>query len=185
MAKFMDLTGQVFGRLTVVRFYRRVNNVTKWVCHCGCGKDTIVDASNLRRDMTKSCGCTQATGAKKRRKRLSPDLQRLLGTMSDQMVADESGLALNTIVRLRIELGIPPFRSGNYAGRTEDQEERRQRAIQMWSDGKTYNEIGAELGIEDSSAHSLVHGTWSRTPGSPRMESDTGGVRYIRPEVEI
>lgn len=55
-----DLTGQVFGRLTVLR---RAPNLsrgnTRWVCQCSCKDHTIVtvDGSALKRGMTRSCGC--------------------------------------------------------------------------------------------------------------------------------
>lgn len=55
-----DLTGKVFGRLTVVR-YLGVNRTGKasWWVRCECGKEKRVDASNLTRKNhpTRSCGC--------------------------------------------------------------------------------------------------------------------------------
>lgn len=58
MPNFIDLTGQVFGRLTVLR---RAENgkrkETRWVCGCTCGKETISHAGNLKRGEAKSCGC--------------------------------------------------------------------------------------------------------------------------------
>lgn len=54
----LDLTGRVFGRLTVIR---RVENSakghTQWLCTCKCGKQTLVKATYLNREKTKSCGC--------------------------------------------------------------------------------------------------------------------------------
>lgn len=60
MPKFVDLTGQRFGRLTVIE---RSEKTTKscsvyWKCICDCGNETIVARNNLKgRRMTKSCGC--------------------------------------------------------------------------------------------------------------------------------
>ena len=55
---FKDLTGQIFGRLTVVK---RVENSksghTRWLCLCECGNEVIVYSTNLIRGITKSCGC--------------------------------------------------------------------------------------------------------------------------------
>ena len=58
----IDLTGQRFGKLTVIKqaapqktkfdTYR-----TMWLCQCDCGRKTAVWAENLKRGMTKSCGC--------------------------------------------------------------------------------------------------------------------------------
>jgi hypothetical protein len=58
MGKFIDLTGQKFGRLTARKFYERKNNITYWMCDCECGnKDVIASVPNLRRGTKKSCGC--------------------------------------------------------------------------------------------------------------------------------
>lgn len=54
-----DLTGQRFGRLTVL--YREpennANNKVVWRCRCDCGADAIVIGSRLYTGKTKSCGC--------------------------------------------------------------------------------------------------------------------------------
>ena len=62
MSKLIDLIGQKFGRLTVVE--RAENGIrkdgspfTRWMCKCDCGKEKIVTGSNLRKGITKSCGC--------------------------------------------------------------------------------------------------------------------------------
>lgn len=53
----IDLTGQRFGRLTVLSFYDHKNNMVRWKCLCDCGNETIVYGNNLRRGYTQSCGC--------------------------------------------------------------------------------------------------------------------------------
>lgn len=57
MPNIIDLTGQRFGRLTVVRFQGRQNEQTFWLCQCDCGKTTKTSTSRLRSGQTKSCGC--------------------------------------------------------------------------------------------------------------------------------
>ena len=54
---FNDLTGQKFGRLTVIRRSSNLNNSTMWDCVCECGNTTTVDASALVTGNTTSCGC--------------------------------------------------------------------------------------------------------------------------------
>ena len=56
-----DLTGQRFHDLTAIRPTpeRRFGNVV-WVCLCSCGKETRVQANNLRTNTTKSCGCRKS-----------------------------------------------------------------------------------------------------------------------------
>lgn len=58
MGKFVDLTGQTFGRLTVTKYVGvGSSHRTLWECQCECGKSTIVESYSLRRGATKSCGC--------------------------------------------------------------------------------------------------------------------------------
>ena len=56
--KKLELTGQRFGKLLVIK-ERGKNKYgqMKWECICDCGKETTVLANNLRRGVTRSCGC--------------------------------------------------------------------------------------------------------------------------------
>lgn len=55
---FEDLTGSVFGRLTVAsRAENSRTGMTRWLCACTCGGQATVQAGNLRSGATKSCGC--------------------------------------------------------------------------------------------------------------------------------
>ncbi len=57
-AKFKDLTGQTFGRLTVLsRAANRQNRNILWLCQCECGKQKTIIGSSLVSGRTKSCGC--------------------------------------------------------------------------------------------------------------------------------
>ena len=61
MGNFKDLTGQRFGRLTVInRVENNKYNRTQWLCQCECGKTTILTGNALLRGNTKSCGCLGA-----------------------------------------------------------------------------------------------------------------------------
>lgn len=67
MSKFVDLTGQRFGRLTVVsRAENDKRGSARWLCMCDCGKTCIVLASNLMKGHTKSCGCLNLESTVKR-----------------------------------------------------------------------------------------------------------------------
>ncbi len=59
MGTFIDLTGQKFGRLTVLD-KAESNNGAQWRCSCACGNEKIVSGCHLRRGDIKSCGCWQA-----------------------------------------------------------------------------------------------------------------------------
>lgn len=65
MGKFIDLTGQKFGRLTVLERAQSKNKHTYWLCKCKCGNIKKVQRSNLRDEQTKSCGCLNKEKAKK------------------------------------------------------------------------------------------------------------------------
>ncbi len=56
MPATIDLTGQTFGALTVIEQCERKKKATLWRCRCSCGKEAIVQASNLRSGHSKSCG---------------------------------------------------------------------------------------------------------------------------------
>lgn len=60
-----DLTGQKFGRLMVLQRAETTNKRTKWLCLCNCGKEVIVEAYNLTKGHTQSCGCLQREAASK------------------------------------------------------------------------------------------------------------------------
>lgn len=58
MGKFIDLTGDKFGILTVVEICgKNRHNQYYWKCKCDCGNDVVVLGHNLRNGTTKSCGC--------------------------------------------------------------------------------------------------------------------------------
>lgn len=67
MGKFNDLTGQKFGRLTVIErvedaITEKGNRFTQWLCNCDCGSDNIVvfgSALTRKSRPTLSCGCLQ------------------------------------------------------------------------------------------------------------------------------
>lgn len=58
MGKRIDMVGQRFGRLTVIRFEgRSKNHVSMWRCLCDCGNETVSTRGNLLYGAIKSCGC--------------------------------------------------------------------------------------------------------------------------------
>ena len=59
MGAFIDLTGQRFGRLTVMSRGPNKGTQTRWQCVCSCGEELFVAAGHLKNSHTKSCGCLQ------------------------------------------------------------------------------------------------------------------------------
>ena len=60
-SRIKNISGQVFGKLTVTSDYRIKNNGKKsraeWLCNCSCGKSIWVKSDSLKNGNTKSCGC--------------------------------------------------------------------------------------------------------------------------------
>lgn len=66
MSRRIDLTGRVFGKLSVqgISPERSKTGIIKWRCKCECGNTRDVLSSHLRRGHTKSCGCGIAEAAR-------------------------------------------------------------------------------------------------------------------------
>lgn len=67
-----DLTGQTFGRLTVLKFdsygvrKTTMKKFSNWLCQCECGTLIVIENQSLKSGDTKSCGClhTESNGSK-------------------------------------------------------------------------------------------------------------------------
>lgn len=62
MSKRKDLTGQQFGRWTVLSLDEEKTKEKKhsyWICQCKCGNVKTVDGNSLTAGRTQSCGCLQ------------------------------------------------------------------------------------------------------------------------------
>lgn len=61
--RFIDMTGHVFGALSVIGFVGSKKGKAIWACECMCGNVTQVAGNSLRTGNTKSCGCTRKVNA--------------------------------------------------------------------------------------------------------------------------
>lgn len=57
MRPLIDLTGQRFGRLLVIKRVFNQKKGTYWLCQCDCGNYKEVYGGDLKNGRTKSCGC--------------------------------------------------------------------------------------------------------------------------------
>ena len=61
MTEYKNLSGQVFGKLTVLNKTKKVKKTygtfRHWLCMCECGNTIWVRAAHLTSNHTKSCGC--------------------------------------------------------------------------------------------------------------------------------
>lgn len=69
MSKLKDLTGQKFGKLTVLyrdmNIYPNKKKETRWVCKCDCGNIISAISYDITRGHTNSCGCFHISQARK------------------------------------------------------------------------------------------------------------------------
>jgi hypothetical protein len=61
-----DFTGRTFGRWTVLARATRKTRRALWVCRCACGSVREVVGENLRRSLSRSCGCLKNEAARAR-----------------------------------------------------------------------------------------------------------------------
>lgn len=66
MPRLIDLTGQRFGRLTVIERTGTINGHAAWRCQCDCGNLCVKNSYNLKSGRTHSCGCEQKEALAKR-----------------------------------------------------------------------------------------------------------------------
>lgn len=70
MSHATDITGQVFGRLTVVcRNGSDKHKKALWLCKCECGEERSIATGSLKSGNTTSCGCLHKEDASKRFKK--------------------------------------------------------------------------------------------------------------------
>jgi hypothetical protein len=69
MAEFIDLTGQKFRKLTVIKRVNPPEHVkvkcVYWLCKCECGNETIIAGGSLKNEKVISCGCYNKENASK------------------------------------------------------------------------------------------------------------------------
>lgn len=66
MSALIDLTGQRFGRLVVVKRYGTSRTDATWKCKCDCGMEFVTLGKSLRNGHTLSCGCLRSQKSKSR-----------------------------------------------------------------------------------------------------------------------
>lgn len=63
--KRLDLTGERYGILTVIKEVAQIGTKRRWLCRCDCGNETIVKMDSLRSGHTESCGCLRKINVSK------------------------------------------------------------------------------------------------------------------------
>ncbi len=71
MGTFIDLTGQIFGKLTVMKLdHKHSKNGAYWECQCDCGNICIISGKNIKQRNVLSCGCLNKENGIKNRDNL-------------------------------------------------------------------------------------------------------------------
>lgn len=67
MKRLQDLTGQSFGRWTVIGFHgRSTSGEVLYLCKCACGTERVLRRSSLMSGNSKSCGCLSRDASRAR-----------------------------------------------------------------------------------------------------------------------
>lgn len=51
-----NLIGQKFGKLTVIKPVKTINDTSRWLCKCECGNEKVVATYRLLSGRVKTCG---------------------------------------------------------------------------------------------------------------------------------
>lgn len=62
----MDLKGQKYGRLTVLKRMGTKHGSILWGCQCDCGNKTLATTRDLRNGNKRSCGCIHSEQLRER-----------------------------------------------------------------------------------------------------------------------
>lgn len=96
MGKFIDLTGQKFGRLEVVGIDHKRGNCYYWKCICDCGNTKVIEGTCIRFGRTKSCGCLKQESDRRPKGNVDDLIGRKFGalTVVSRHGSDKRGEAL-------------------------------------------------------------------------------------------
>ena len=103
--KFIDLTGQRFGRLIVIKHVYTKNRTPFWLCKCDCGTEVNVRGNSLKSGRTKSCGCYMKQRIKEihKNKVVSKETRRKIGVKNTgKRCSEETKKKLSAIHKGRV-----------------------------------------------------------------------------------
>lgn len=159
--KKLDLTGQRFGRLTVLRPAANIGTRTAWVCRCACGQETVVRTGRLRDGRCTSCGCDKEPFDSSPGARARASLTYVDGTCVEMLAAKT--------VRKNNSSGVPgvDWRAGKQVWRAA-----------ICFKGKRYN-LGSYRCFEDAVkarklAEENLHNSFLREFASARTQNASG-----------
>lgn len=127
--KLVDLTGQKFGYLTVLkRDNSKINREIYWICQCDCGNIISVRGSHLKTGATISCGCYKASKGEDK-------ISSVLSSLKISFVQQKTFNNLKYKSKLRFDFFLP-----DYNCCIEYQGEQHYKAIQYFGGEKQFEE---------------------------------------------
>jgi len=125
--RLIDLSGQHFGRLVVLRQAEvdTSHGRSKWVCRCDCSSECTVLGQSLRDGRTHSCGCYCRERSKElliryRRPRMPIDMSgRRYGRLTVLRLADDVNHGHHVVWMCRCDCGVECNVSGDVLRRGE------------------------------------------------------------------
>ena len=85
MPKYIDLTGQKFGRLLVLSYAGFDKSyATKWLCQCECGNKKVIRGSDLKSGRQISCGCRRKEGTHTTHGKTNERIHRIWANMKSR-----------------------------------------------------------------------------------------------------
>lgn len=91
----LELKGQKFGRLKVLRYAGTDGQHSLWRCKCECGKRLTTQGKRLKSGYTKSCGCYRADPVVRQaaRWKLTPERRRAIAVQGGEASKNQATLA--------------------------------------------------------------------------------------------
>lgn len=65
MGTINNLTGNTYGRLTVISRSENIGNHAAWLCQCSCGRNKVIRGDHLVYGKAVSCGCFESESRNK------------------------------------------------------------------------------------------------------------------------
>lgn len=91
MGKIKDITGEKFGKLTVINCAGKLDGKNYfWNCQCDCGQIKPILGTSLRNGNTKSCGCGKFDGFKKHNEQQTQETLIPIGTRFGKLIIVQS-----------------------------------------------------------------------------------------------